>query len=236
MKRRGMSAIAALAVVAAALASTAGAGSSAAAKTQAISCKSTLKIGFATPLTGGAAFLGQEQLSWAKYAVKTLQKQYGLKIKLITGDTPVEQGPAVARPSRRSSSPTSLLVALLGPATSGAAAGTSQAFFAAGIAHISPSATRTSLTKGDGQGRRRNGVLPGRAGRRHPGPDRRALHGQQAEGEEGRAVRLPGAVLAGLRRPVEAVLKAKGVSTSRISVSNTHDRLLVVRDQGPERH
>ncbi len=44
----------------------------AAAQTAGISCKSTMKIAFVTPLTGGAGFLGQEQSSWAKYAVKTL--------------------------------------------------------------------------------------------------------------------------------------------------------------------
>ena len=97
MKRRGGIAIASVAVVAAALASTAGAGSTATAQTQAVSCKSTLKIGFTAPFTGGAGFLGNEQLSWAKYAVKTLASKYGLKIKLITGDTPVEQGPAIAQ-------------------------------------------------------------------------------------------------------------------------------------------
>ena len=63
-----------------------------------MSCKSTLKIAFTAPFTGGAGFLGNEQLSWAKYAVKTLQPKYGLKIKLVTGDTPVEQGPASPRP------------------------------------------------------------------------------------------------------------------------------------------
>ena len=72
MKRRGMSVIALVAVVAAALASTAGAGSTAVAKSQAVSCKGTLKIGFTAPFTGGAGFLGNEQLSWAKYGVKTL--------------------------------------------------------------------------------------------------------------------------------------------------------------------
>ena len=97
MKRRGELVLALTVVVAAALASTAGAGSSAVTRTQAVSCKSTLKIAFVTPLTGGAAFLGIEQVSWAKYAIKTLAPTYGLKIKLITGDTPVEQGPAPAQ-------------------------------------------------------------------------------------------------------------------------------------------
>ena len=67
---------------------------------QAVSCKSTLKIGFVAPFTGGAGFLGNEQLSWAKYAVKTLAPKYGLKIKLVTGDTPVEQGPAIGADAR----------------------------------------------------------------------------------------------------------------------------------------
>ena len=40
----------------------------------AVSCKSTFTLPFVTPLTGGAAFLGQEQMSWAKYAVKTLPR------------------------------------------------------------------------------------------------------------------------------------------------------------------
>ena len=40
--------------------------------TQAVSCKSTITLPFLTPLTGGAGFLGTEQLTWAKYAVKTL--------------------------------------------------------------------------------------------------------------------------------------------------------------------
>ena len=71
-----------------------------------ISCKSTMKIAFVTPLTGGAGFLGQEQSSWAKYAVKTLAPKLGLKIQLVLGDTPVEQGPAPRRRSHRSTSPT----------------------------------------------------------------------------------------------------------------------------------
>ena len=126
MKRRGGIVLALVAMVAAALASTAGAGSSAAAKTQAVSCKSTLKIGFVAPFTGGAGFLGNEQLSWAKYAVKTLAPKYGLKIKLVTGDTPVEQGPAPRRPWRRSSSPTRASSSMIGPSTSGAVAASSK--------------------------------------------------------------------------------------------------------------
>ena len=101
-----------------------------------------------TPLTGGAGFLGSAQLSWAKYAVKRLAPGLGLKVQLVTGDTPVEQGPAPAQALAQKYVADQSVVAVIGPATSGAAAATSQTYFAAGMAHISPSATRTSLTKG----------------------------------------------------------------------------------------
>ena len=68
----------------------------------------------------------------------------GLKVKLVLGDTPVEQGPApaqalaqkyIARQERRRD---------LGPSTSGAGAASAKAYFPAGMAQISPSATHTS--------------------------------------------------------------------------------------------
>src|SRR6476619_4745142 len=59
-----------------------------------VSCKSTITLPLVTPVTGGAGFLGAEQGAWAKYAVKTLAKPLGLKVKFVLGDTPVEQGPA----------------------------------------------------------------------------------------------------------------------------------------------
>ena len=169
--------IALAAAVAAALASTAGAGSTAAAKTQAVSCKSTLKIGFTAPFTGGAGFLGNEQLSWAKYAVKTLAPKYGLKIKLVTGDTPVEQGPAIAQTIAQKFIADKTVVAVIGPSTSGNVAASSQAFFAGrsrphlavGDAHVADEGRDEG---GDG------GVLPRRPGRLHPGPDGRELHDQ----------------------------------------------------------
>ncbi|HKP18254.1 MAG TPA: branched-chain amino acid ABC transporter substrate-binding protein [Gaiellaceae bacterium] len=120
----------------------------AAVKTQAISCKGNLKIGFVTPLTGGAGFLGNEQLSWAKYAVKTLAPKMGLKVTLVNGDTPVEQGPAPAQALAQKFIADKSVVAVLGPSTSGAVAASTKSYFQAGMAHVSPSATRTSLTKG----------------------------------------------------------------------------------------
>ena len=75
-------------------------------RASAISCSGNLAIGMLAPLTGGCGFIGQEQLSWAKLAIKTLPKTMGLKVKLVPGDAPVEQGPSLHRRSRRSSWPT----------------------------------------------------------------------------------------------------------------------------------
>ena len=142
----GAAALAGLAAITVSPATAAPAKSSAA-----VSCSSTLKIAMVTPLTGGASFLGVEQLSWAKYAVKTLAPKLGLKIKLVTGDTPVEQGPAPAQTVAQKYVADKTVVGVIGPSTSGAVAASSKTYFQAGIAHVSPSATRTTLTKGDNQ-------------------------------------------------------------------------------------
>jgi len=148
MKGRAVVVLSLVAALAAAIASTAGAGSSSVAATQAVNCNGTLKIGIVTPLTGGAGFLGQEQLSWTRFAISRLSKALGLKVQLVRGDTPVEKGPGEGLVVAQKMIADSRLVAVIGPATSGAAASASKALFAAGIAHISPSATRTSLTYG----------------------------------------------------------------------------------------
>src|SRR5262245_39662404 len=125
MTRRGGLVLAVAALVAAALASTAGAGSTTAQRSQALSCSSTLKIAMVAPFTGGAGFLGNEQLSWAKYAVKTLAPKMGLKIQLVTGDTPVEQGAAPAQTLAQKFVADKNVVAVIGPSTSGAVAASS---------------------------------------------------------------------------------------------------------------
>jgi branched-chain amino acid transport system substrate-binding protein len=142
--KTGFLAVIAAAVTASVLAATA---SASPARTAAgLNCNGTLKIAFITPLTGDAGFLGAEQLTWAKYAVKTLQRQYGLRISLLAGDSQLDASLASALAQKYVADKS--VVAVLGPSTSGAVAATSQTLYAAGIAHISPSATRTTLTKG----------------------------------------------------------------------------------------
>jgi branched-chain amino acid transport system substrate-binding protein len=120
-------------------------------RASAINCSSQLSIGMLAPLTGGAGFIGQEQLSWAKLAIKTLPKTLGLKVKLVPGDAPVEQGPSAAQTVAQKFVANKNMIGVIGGSTSGSVAATSKTFNQAGMAQISSSATRTTLTKGDNQ-------------------------------------------------------------------------------------
>src|SRR5712692_10979264 len=185
-----------------------------------ISCKSTMKIGFVTPLTGGAGFLGQEQLSWAKYAVKTLAPPLGLKITLVPGDTPVEQGPAPAQALAQKFVADKSVVAILGPSTSGAVAASSQTYFQAGLVHVSPSATRTSLTKGSPREATAAflRVVPGDY---IQGPSDAKFMINNLKVKKVVILDFQEPYSVGLANAVETTLKAAGVATTRLSAPNT---------------
>ena len=223
MKLRGGVVLALATIVVAALASTAGAGSSAVTATQAINCKSTVKLALITPLTGGGGFIGQEQLSWAKYGVKTLAKKYGLKVQLLQGDTPVEKGPGEGLVvAQKFISDPKVLVAI-GPATSGGVASASGALTAAGIAQISPSATRTSLTKGANK-EATNAFFRVVPGDYIQGPTDANYMVDKLNAKKVAIVDFQEPYSVGLADAAETVLKKKGVSVTRLSTSvNTTD-------------
>ena len=223
MKRRGGVVLALATAFAAALASTAGAGSAGVASTQAINCKSTVKIALITPLTGGGGFIGQEQSSWAKYAVKTLASKYGLKVQLVQGDTPVEKGNSEALVVAQKYISDPKVLVTIGPATSGGVAAASGALTAAGIAQISPSATRTSLTKGANKEATSAffRVVPGDY---IQGPTDANYMVDKLKVKKVAIVDFQEPYSVGLADAAEAVLKKKGVSVSRQSTSvNTTD-------------
>jgi len=207
--------------VAAASAQTSGRESTAmASKSAAISCSSTMKLALVTPLTGGAGFLGNEQLSWAKYAVKRLAPGLGLKIKLVTGDTPVEQGAAPAQSLAQKYVADKSVVGVIGPSTSGAVAASSQTYAAAGMAHISESATRTSLTKGTPREATSAffRVIPGDY---IQGPSDAKFMIDNLKVKKVVIFDFQEPYSVGLADATESYLKAHGVSTSRQSVANT---------------
>jgi branched-chain amino acid transport system substrate-binding protein len=217
--KKGVALLLALTATALVAASAQG-GRDASASASAVSCKSTLKIGFVTPLTGGAGFLGTEQMTWAQYAVKTLAPKLGLKVVIVPGDTPVEQGPTPAQALAQKFVADKSVVAILGPSTSGAVAASSDTYFQAGMAHVSPSATRTSLTVG--QPREATAAFL------------RVVPGDYIQGPTDanymiKTLKVKKVVLLDFQEPysvglsdsVEGVLKKAGVATVRLSAPNT---------------
>ncbi|HVH52988.1 MAG TPA: branched-chain amino acid ABC transporter substrate-binding protein [Actinomycetota bacterium] len=212
----------ALAVLAMSVVATSAQGSNriTAASAASFNCKSTITLPLVTPVTGGAGFLGAEQGSWAKYAVKTLAKPLGLKVKFVLGDTPVEQGPAPAQALAQKYVADKSVLVVLGPSTSGAVAASSSTYYSAKIAHISPSATRTSLTQGSPKEATPAffRVVPGDyiQGPSDANYMQNVLHVKRVvlmDFQEPYSV--------GLSDAVEAVLKKGGVATTRLSAPNT---------------
>ena len=190
------------------------------AKSSAISCSSPLKLGFVSPVTGGAGFLGTEQLTWAKLAVKQLAPALGLKISLVVFDTPVEQGPAPAQAAAQKFVADPKVVEVIGPSTSGAVAASSKTYFQAGIAHISPSATRTSLTKGSDREATPAffRVVPGDY---IQGPSDANFMISKLKVKKVVLFDFQEPYSLGLADAAQTVLKAKGVDTIRLSAPNT---------------
>ena len=128
----------------------------------------------------------------------------------------------------------SRLVAVIGPATSGAAASASNALFAAGIAHISPSATRTSLTKGSNREATAGffRVVPGDY---IQGPTDANYMVDKLNAKKVVLIDFQEPYSVGLADAAEAVLKRKGVDDDQAVDLGQHDRLLVARHAGAER-
>jgi len=190
---------------------------------QTVSCNSTITLPLVTPATGGAGFLGDEQGAWAKYAVKTLARPLGLKVKLVIGDTPVEQGPAPAQALAQKYVADKTVVGILGPSTSGAVVASTKTYYQAGIAHISPSATHTDLTIGTA-GDPLLGtpaffrVVPGDY---IQGPADARFMIDQLHVKKVVLIDFQEPYSVGLADIAESTLKKAGVSTTRLSAPNT---------------
>ncbi len=103
-----------------------------------------VKIGFMGPLTGGAAFIGQEQLGFAQVFVDEFNERTGMNVELVEGDTEInpDTGKIVAEQFAADSE----MLVVVGPAGSQVCESTQPVFEEAGLAHLTPSCTRTDLT------------------------------------------------------------------------------------------
>jgi branched-chain amino acid transport system substrate-binding protein len=135
-------------VVAAAIAATAvarPAASTGPTTAEAINCRGA-SIGFAGPLTGPAAFLGQEQISWSRFAAVQFNRQNKTSFKIVQGDTQLSA--SLARTVGRQFVSNANILGVIGPSTSQAVISSAGLFKTAKLAAVSGSATRTDLTTG----------------------------------------------------------------------------------------
>ena len=104
-----------------------------------------IKIGYMGPLTGGASFVGIEQQGFVNIVVDVFSEQTGLQFEIVAADTEInpETGQIVAEQFVADSDS----VGVVGPAGSQVCEATQPIFEAAGLAHITPSCTKTDLTK-----------------------------------------------------------------------------------------
>ena len=142
----------ALLVAALAFAATGTGGASTKAPTSAanglVKCGKTRTLGFMAPVTGPAADIGLEQVAWAKYFVARYNRTHSKKLKLQTEDTMLgaPTGTAEALKGAQALASNSKVLALAGPAGSNEIIGVTKTLKDAGLAWVSGSSTRTTLT------------------------------------------------------------------------------------------
>jgi len=156
--RRRATAIAALLALGAALAIVAGAyatperaaapAADAGSAAASVKCGKTRTIGFMAPVTGPAASIGIQQVHWAQYYVATYNKTHKTKFKLQTEDTQLgaPTGTAEALKGAQALAGSSNVLGVVGPAGSNEIVGVTKSLKDAGLAWVSGSSTRTSLT------------------------------------------------------------------------------------------
>jgi branched-chain amino acid transport system substrate-binding protein len=111
----------------------------------AIACGTTRTIGVAAPITGPAASLGQQQLKWARFFVSRYNRTHPRKLRIVAGDTQLPDTAQAIQVAERLAS-NSQILAVVGPAGSQEVQVSSAPLRSAGLAYVSGSATRTSLT------------------------------------------------------------------------------------------
>src|SRR6266540_5462941 len=103
-------------------------------------------IGFMGPITGPVAFLGKEQLNWAKFSVDSFNKANGTAFTLLQGDT--QLNPKLALTVGTKFTANASLLVTTGPAGSQEVIAVGPLFKRKTMPYISASATNATLTQG----------------------------------------------------------------------------------------
>lgn len=143
--RKALIAVAVAALASAAVVSAAVGGTTRSAAPAQAACTNVSLAVFA-PLTGPAAFLGQEQLSWVRFAVAKYNRANGTQFKVVQGDTQLSA--SLARTVGRRLNANRDVMAVIGGSTSQSVISSAGLFERTGLVSISGSATRIDLTNG----------------------------------------------------------------------------------------
>jgi len=189
-----------------------------------VSCGKTRTIGLAAPITGPAAAIGNQQVRWAKYYVKRWNAQKTNKnkqIKMISGDTQLGVDTAFAVKVAKSFASNSKVLGVVGPAGSQEVVASTSSYKGGALGFISGSATRTTLTDGHTDGNRRGffyRVVP------NDGVQAPTVANYITGKLKAKRVYIiddQETYSQGLANGVQTRLKAKGVTVTRDSISQT---------------
>jgi len=200
------------------------AGSPSAAATASITCGSTRTIGVAAPITGGASFIGQQQLRWVQYYVKKWNANKANKnqrIKVVQGDTQLGVDTAFAVRVAKAFGSNSKILGVVGPAGSQEVVASTSSYKGAGLAFVSGSASRTTLTDGHTDGNRRGyfyRVVPNDSVQ---APTVANYINGKLKAKRVYIIDDQETYSQGLANGVQTRLKAKGVNVTRDSISQT---------------
>jgi branched-chain amino acid transport system substrate-binding protein len=121
-----------------------------------VKCGKVRTIGMAAPITGPASDIGNQQVRWAKYFVNRWNRKHrSARIKVVFGDTQLGVDTAFAVKAAKAFASNSKVLGVVGPAGSQEVVASTSAYKAGGLAWVSGSATRTTLTDGHTDGNRR---------------------------------------------------------------------------------
>ncbi|MCA9902383.1 MAG: branched-chain amino acid ABC transporter substrate-binding protein [Anaerolineae bacterium] len=104
-----------------------------------------IKLGFLGPVTGPAAWVGEEQVQWMRLAVEDFNAATGWNVELVEGDTQLD--PAEGILAAESVIADSEILGVVGPAGSQVTEATLELFSQANLAHVSAASTKPDLTQ-----------------------------------------------------------------------------------------
>jgi branched-chain amino acid transport system substrate-binding protein len=111
-----------------------------------ITCGRTRSLGVAAPVTGPAASIGSQQARWARYWVTRYNRSHRrTKFRVVLGDTQLPDTAQAIQVAERLAS-NSQVLGMVGPAGSQEVQVSTAPLRRGGLAYVSGSATRTSLT------------------------------------------------------------------------------------------